>query len=560
MQEVTIDDKEIVSALRHALAERVGAERYDMWFASSTGFRIDADRLVVSAANTFLQDWLRNNFRAHLEAAARETVGPQVTVAFEVDKHLANRRADGAAKHGKTAKSSKPSDSAKSSEAAAPKFIQHSFTGFEVQALGSKKTNVTRASDRRHSHDANKATGDVANCNDLAAQAAASLLRNIADDAVPTTSAVAIEAATVATDATPNIDAPAKPERPTVPRRPAQFDEFVVGSSNRLAYASALGCAERLGSISPLVVYGPTGVGKTHLLEAMIADVRRRHPDAQTALLSAEQFTTSFLDSLHGTGLPSFRRKFRGLHLLIIDDLQFLAGKRATLVELVHTFDAIQRDGRQIVFAADRPPADLAFLGPELRNRITGGLVVGMETPDMQTRLGITGRMAAKLGMPLADDVREFIAANFSSHARELNGALKRLLAAAHAFRKPIDRRFAEEALAELIRNQEKSVKLADIEKAVCTVFGLETEALQSARKGKEVSHPRMLAMWLARKYTRAALSEIGHYFGGRSHSTVISAQKKVTGWLSTDEAVPTPGGKCRFDEALRRVEQTLLG
>ena len=565
MQEVTIDDKEIVSALRHALAERVGAERYDMWFASSTGFRIDADRLVVSAANTFLQDWLRNNFRAHLEAAARETVGPQVTVAFEVDKHLANRRADGAAKHAKSVKSAKPVDSAKSAEAAAPKFIQHSFTGFEVESASPKKTSAVRASDRRASTVANQATGDVADCNDLAAQAAASLLRNIADDAVPTTNDAVVEAAIVAHGTTPNIDAAdisvsAKPERPTAPRRPAQFDEFVVGSSNRLAYASALGCAERLGSISPLVVYGPTGVGKTHLLEAMVADVRRRHPDAQTALLSAEQFTTSFLDSLHGTGLPSFRRKFRGLHLLIIDDLQFLAGKRATLVELVHTFDAIQRDGRQIVFAADRPPADLAFLGPELRNRITGGLVVGMETPDMQTRLGITGRMAAKLGMPLADDVREFIAANFSSHARELNGALKRLLAAAHAFRKPIDRRFAEETLAELIRNQEKSVKLADIEKAVCTVFGLETEALQSARKGKEVSHPRMLAMWLARKYTRAALSEIGHYFGGRSHSTVISAQKKVTGWLSTDEAVPTPGGKCRFDEALRRVEQTLLG
>jgi len=168
--------------------------------------------------------------------------------------------------------------------------------------------------------------------------------------------------------------------------------------------------------------------------------------------------------------------------------------------------------------------------------------------------------MAARLGMPLADDVREFIAANFSLHARELIGALKRLLAAAHAFRKPIDRAFAEEALAELIRNQEKSVKLVDIEKAVCTVFGLETEALQSSRKGKDVSHPRMLAMWLARKYTRSALSEIGHYFGGRSHSTVISAQKKVTGWLASEEAVPTVGGRCRFDEALRRVEQTLLG
>lgn len=565
MQEVSIDDKEIVSALRHALAERVGAERYDMWFASSTGFRIDADRLVVSTANTFLQDWLRNNFRAHLEAAARETIGPNTTVAFEVDKHLANRRGDGA-KHGKPSHAAKQAKAAKPVadtrvDDAGPRFIQHSFTGFEPEQKPAPKTKSPAAgstNEARRLDEAHTALGDVAE------QITAKLFADAAPapDEVPATS----EAAPVV--ATTNIDAagatkpeqPIRSERPTAPRKLARFDEFVVGSSNRLAYASALGCAERLGSISPLVVFGPTGVGKTHLLEAMIADVRRRHPNAETAMLSAEQFTTQFLDALHGTGLPSFRRKFRGLHLLIIDDLQFLAGKRATLVELVHTFDAIQRDGRQIVFAADRPPADLGFLGPELRNRISGGLIVGVESPDMQTRLGITGRMAARLGMPLADDVREFIAANFSLHARELIGALKRLLAAAHAFRKPIDRAFAEEALAELIRNQEKSVKLADIEKAVCTVFGLETEALQSSRKGKDVSHPRMLAMWLARKYTRSALSEIGHYFGGRSHSTVISAQKKVTGWLASDDAVPTVGGRCRFDEALRRVEQTLLG
>jgi len=565
MQDVSIDDKEIVSALRHALAERVGAERYDMWFASSTGLRIETDRLVVSTANTFLQDWLRNNFRAHLEAAAREIVGANVTVAFEVDKQLANRRGDGA-KHGKANQAAKQAKATKlvadpKTDDAGPRFIQHSFTGFEPELKPAAKQKSHAAgspNEARRLEESHAAIGDVAE------QITAKLLSiaPLVPDVAPTTNDPAPAATTANIDAAPASvpERPSTPERPTAPRRLARFDEFVVGSSNRLAYASALGCAERLGSISPLVVFGPTGVGKTHLLEAMIADVRRRHPNAEIAMLSAEQFTTQFLDALHGTGLPSFRRKFRGLHLLIIDDLQFLAGKRATLVELVHTFDAIQRDGRQIVFAADRPPADLAFLGPELRNRISGGLVVGVESPDMQTRLGITGRMAARLGMPLADDVREFIAANFSLHARELIGALKRLLAAAHAFRKPIDRAFAEEALAELIRNQEKSVKLVDIEKAVCTVFGLETEALQSSRKGKDVSHPRMLAMWLARKYTRSALSEIGHYFGGRSHSTVISAQKKVTGWLASEEAVPTVGGRCRFDEALRRVEQTLLG
>ena len=352
----------------------------------------------------------------------------------------------------------------------------------------------------------------------------------------------------------------AAPRKPTMPRRLHRFDEFVVGSSNRLAYASALGCTERLGGISPLVLHGPTGVGKTHLLEAIVDTARRAHPEIETALISAEQFTTAFLEALNGTGLPSFRRKFRGLHLLAVDDIQFLAGKKATLVELVHTLDALQRDGKQIIFTADRSPAELAFLGPELRNRLLGGLVVGLESPDMQTRVGITGRMAARLGLELPHDVREFVAARFTNHARELSGALKRLLAAGRAYERRIDLALAQQTLADLMHQQQKSVRLADIDKAVRDVFGLESEALQSPRKGKEVSHPRMLAMWLARKYTRAALSEIGRFFGGRSHSTVISAQKKVDVWMARGEPLPTPGGDCRFEDALRRVEQALTG
>ncbi len=335
MQEVMYDDREIVSALRRALAERVGAERYDLWFAFPAQFRITAERVVVVVPNSFLQDWLRNNFRAQIEDAARETVGPGASVGFEVDPTAAARRAES-----------------------------------DAVAAGA-----------------------------LAAASASVQRRLSTETGQPATLSGALAAITAGQSASPSTvsaSAPAVPRRPTTPRRLHRFDDFIVGASNRLAYASALGCVERLGSISPLVIHGPTGVGKTHLLEAAVDTARRAHPDLQTALLSAEQFTTSFLEALHGGGLPNFRRKFRGLHLLALDDLQFFAGKKATIVELVHTLDALQRDGKQIIFAADRPPAELAFLGPELRNRLLGGLVVGVEPPDLQARLGITARMAVR--------------------------------------------------------------------------------------------------------------------------------------------------------------------
>lgn len=476
MQDVKSHDREVVSAIRRAIAERVGAERYDLWFASTCDFEVRGDRLAVRVPNTFLQDWLRTNFRIPLESALREVLGPAAVVVFEVDATLVARAA---------------------SESNAPSGTTKPATEPTLRLVGPEQIG----------------------------------------------------------------DAPVvKPKRITNPRRLHDFNDFVVGATNRLAYVSALGVVERLGGISPLFLYGPTGVGKTHLLEATVETVRRNTTDARTTYLSAEQFTTEFLEALHGKGLPSFRRKFRDLHLLVVDDIQFLGGKKATVIELTHTIDALQRAGRQVVLSADRAPADLAVLGPEMRNRLTSGLACKLEAPDLTTRLGITTRMAARLGMMIPDDVRHFIATNFSAHARELAGAIKRLLVAQRAFDRPLDLAFATESLDELLRNRHKAVRLADIEKAVCRVFGLEADALQSPRKGNDVSRPRMLAMWLARKYTRAALSEIGGFFGGRSHSTVISAHKKVDAWLVGSESMQLGFGRCRFDEALRKVEETLLG
>jgi chromosomal replication initiator protein len=332
----------------------------------------------------------------------------------------------------------------------------------------------------------------------------------------------------------------------------------VAGVSNRMAHAAAESVIRHPGELSPLLIHGPTAVGKTHLLEGIWTAVRKRHPGQVAVYLSAEQFTTVFLQALRGSGLPSFRRKYRGVDLLLLDDLQFFSGKRCTQIELLYTVDTLLRDGRQLVLAADRPPEELSDLGPELMTRLASGLVCRIESPDYDTRLGIVTQMARRLGMKLPDDVRSFIASRLTNHARELSGALCRLHAAGRAWGRPITLPMAEEALAELIRSCTRIVRLPDIEKAVCDAFGLEPKTLQAGGKAKCSTHPRMLAMWLARKYTRSALSEISRYFGRRSHSTVISAQKSIDRWLASGKPLHLADHTWKVDDAIHLVERRL--
>jgi chromosomal replication initiator protein len=354
---------------------------------------------------------------------------------------------------------------------------------------------------------------------------------------------------------------PAVPVRSTKPKRRvplADFHSFVVGDGNRVAFTAAQSVLQRPGSISPFFVHGPTGCGKTHLLEALQTGFRGRCRFGRALKLSAEQFTSSFLEALQGSGLPSFRRKVRDVDFLAVDDLQFFAGKRATLVELQHTIDALLRQGRQLVLAADRPPAELKGLGPELIGRVAGGLVCGIEPADFQTRLAIADRIAQGHHQTVPPAVLELLAAELDGDARQIAGALNRLQATGEALEKPITLDLAAVALEDIFRATRRPVHLVDIEKAVCDVFGLEAKSLRDGRKAKSISQPRMLAMWLARKHTRAAFSEISHYFGRRSHSTVISAEKKVNGWVKNEATIQLGLGACRVEEAIRRVETQL--
>jgi chromosomal replication initiator protein len=274
--------------------------------------------------------------------------------------------------------------------------------------------------------------------------------------------------------------------------------------------------------------------------------------------LSAEQFTTGFVEALRGSGLPSFRQKCRGANLLAIDDLQFFVGKARTLEELQYTVDTLLADGRQLVLASDRSLGELRSLGPELSSRLAGGLVCQIEPPEFATRLGILRRLRDELRLVAEEDVLARVAGQITAGARELRGALHRLQAMSAAFGEPITMDMADAALRELARQCTRPVRLADVEHAVCDVFGVEPAQLRSERKGRNVSEPRMLAMWLARKYTRAAWSEIGQFFGRRSHSTVIAAHRRVERMISAQGEIGLGDRPCRVEEAIRRLETAL--
>ena len=482
---MTKDDREIVSIVRSALVGKVGQKRFDLWFGAATRLDYNGAALRIGAPNQFFLEWIRANFRQHIEGACREAIGECPTLEFYLDA----ASDDG---HDDSMQPGSPKNAPKATRPAAP------------------------------------AAADV------------------------------VSVAIGRTGRPSRCETPTEPATTPTRRRFSTLDTFVAGETNRLAVASAEMAVRQPGQLSPLMFHGPTSVGKTHLLEGIWTASRKTHQRLTTIYLSAEQFTSQFLEALRGSGLPSFRRKYRGVGMLILDDLQFFVGKRATQVELLHTIDTFVREGRQLVFAADRSPAELPELGPELTTRLASGLVCRIEPADHATRLGIVDQMARRMKFKVPPDVRLFIATRLTTHARELSGALCRLQATSEAMGRPISLPMAEEALADLIRQSGRAVRLADIEKAVCEVFGLEPASLQSDVKEKRVSHPRMLAMWLARKHTRAALSEIGHYFGRRTHSTVIAAQKRVDLWMASGQSLDLAERHWPADDAVRQVERRL--
>ncbi|HKB38453.1 MAG TPA: chromosomal replication initiator protein DnaA, partial [Gemmataceae bacterium] len=344
-------------------------------------------------------------------------------------------------------------------------------------------------------------------------------------------------------------------------RRWHRLEEFVVGPCNRVAHASALSVIEMPGEGgNPLVLHGPVGTGKTHLLEGVYAGLRRGRPEWRVVFVTAEDFTNRFVQAMRLAKLAGFRKHFRECDALLVDDLNFLATKKATQEEFLHTFDALQADGKQVVVTCDCHPRLADDFAPELGDRLLGGAVWGLAPPDADTRLDLLKAKSARSPEGLiAEEVLRHLAGQLRGNVRELEGALHSLRHYARVTGRPIDVALAREALGDLLRHAVRVVQLADVDAAVCGVLRLPAGALQSKQRAWAVSHPRMLAMFLARKHTSAAYSEIGQYFGGRNHSTAVAAEKKVRGWVQSGGELSIGERTYRVREVVELVERDLL-
>lgn len=360
-----------------------------------------------------------------------------------------------------------------------------------------------------------------------------------------------------------NADEDGDQETPLVRpgRRFQDLEDFVVGGCNELAAAAARQVVDAPGvRYSPLFLYGGVGTGKTHLLEGVYRGVRRRYPALQVMFLTAEAFTNYFTEALREHNLPSFRQRFRGVDVFLVDDVDFLDGKRSIQEEFLHTCQQLESRGRQIVLSADRHPRLLTKTSEELTTRFVSGLACRLESPDAQTRGGIVARKAQKLEGDFAPEALDFVAERFRNNVRELEGALHCLDTLSHMTGRRVTATAARRVLAGLERDCIRIVRMTDVEQAVCGFFGVEVEDLRSSSRRRSVSQPRMLAMFLTRKLTSAAYSEIGRHFGGRNHSTVISAEKTVEGWMRDGAPVKIASDSWPVEEVLETIEEQLHG
>lgn len=316
------------------------------------------------------------------------------------------------------------------------------------------------------------------------------------------------------------------------------FDNFVVGKPNEFATAAAQRVADSDHvSFNPLFLYGGVGLGKTHLMHAIAWQIRLRSPQRRVVYLSAEKFMYSFVRALRNHDTVSFKEQFRSADVLMIDDVQFISGKDSTQEEFFHTFNALVDQGRQIVLSADKSPSDLEEIGDRLRSRLSSGLVADLHPTTFELRLGILDAKAEQLGVTVPQKVKEFLAHRITSNVRELEGALTRLSANVQLVGGDISLELAHTLLHDLLRAHDRRVTMDEIQKRVAEHFQIRLSDMSSARRSRTVARPRQIAMYLSKQLTSRSLPEIGRAFGGRDHTTVIHAVRKVEELMKADVA-----------------------
>lgn len=317
------------------------------------------------------------------------------------------------------------------------------------------------------------------------------------------------------------------------------FDTFVIGNSNRFAHAASLAVAEAPAkAYNPLFIYGGVGLGKTHLMHAIGHYILDNNPRLKVVYVSSEKFTNELINSIKDDKNVMFRNKYRNIDILLIDDIQFIAGKERTQEEFFHTFNDLYEANKQIIISSDRPPKEIPTLEDRLRSRFEWGLIADIQPPDFETRIAILKKKADVENLSIPNDVMVYIANKIQSNIRELEGALIRVVAYSSLANKEISVDLASEALKDIISNKTKVITVDLIQDVVASYFNLRVDDFKSKRRTRNVAFPRQIAMYLARKFTDLSLPKIGDEFGGRDHTTVIHAYEKITEELNSDDSL----------------------
>ncbi|WP_018754099.1 chromosomal replication initiator protein DnaA [Paenibacillus sanguinis] len=316
------------------------------------------------------------------------------------------------------------------------------------------------------------------------------------------------------------------------------FDTFVIGSGNRFAHAASLAVAEAPArAYNPLFLYGGVGLGKTHLMHAIGHYILEHSPSSKVVYISSEKFTNEFINSIRDNRAESFRNKYRNIDILLIDDIQFLAGKESTQEEFFHTFNALHEERKQIIISSDRPPKEIPTLEERLRSRFEWGLITDIQPPDLETRIAILRKKAKAENLDIPNEAMMYIANQIDTNIRELEGALIRVVAYSSLINQDVTSHLAAEALKDIIpSSRPKMITIQDIQQRVGDYYNLKLDDFKARKRTKAIAFPRQIAMYLARELTDFSLPKIGDAFGGRDHTTVIHAHEKITQQLKIDQ------------------------
>lgn len=499
---MSIEDPQLVR-LADAIAQRVGPQRFHVWFNNSTRLHLKQDGLEIAVPNDFISEWIGTHFQKPIQDAAHEVLGCSLPVRFNVMPQLFEVESSPA---GRSAKSDGPA------------VVERSVSQIGV-----------RASNRAAARDA-----------DVIGQATMVI-------AIPRNGAAA----------------PAVREMPSNgfgarPRLRHDIESFVVGPSNQLAYNTAMYVSEFPGvQYNPLFIHGACGLGKTHLLQGLCRKFAEHHPTKRWMYLTGEEFTNEFLAALRSNKLDGFRRRVRDLDLLVIDDVHFLGGKKATQEEFLHTFNAIEAMGRQVVMASDNHPKLIEEFGESLINRFVSGMVVRIDPPNFSTRCDILRSLSQRHRIELDEEVINWIARRVTQNVRELEGAVTRIAAHVKLTGRRPDLKMAQESLGDLDKQIAQPIRPENILASVCEYFGLEQKDLMSGRRQRTISLARSVAMYLVRKTAKLSFPEIGARMGKRNHSTVISACRRIEKAVARNERlVWTSSVGDREEEAAELIQR----